>query len=63
MSDELKWYVCVDKHQKQIDPHHADWRYIEAKNKYQARFIYSSLANTKYIDVSCCLKSRFKKLY
>lgn len=55
-------YVCVDKLQKESDPHHANWMDIQAKSKNEAKTIYSKQSGTKYIDAVCVLKSKFVKL-
>lgn len=46
-------FECVNKEQYESDPHHADYRKIEAKTRNGAKFLYSKLTNTPYDQVLC----------
>lgn len=52
-------YVCVDKLQKDADPHHANWMDIEAKSVNEAKSKYCKKSGTNYLNVICVPKSKF----
>lgn len=58
----MEAFVCVDKHQKEIDIGHADWQEIYADSRNKAKYKYSKSAFTQYIDVICTAKKNFKKI-
>lgn len=61
--DKIKVYFCVDNHQLEADCNHADWERIKAVSINKAKYEYSKMTKTKYVDCIVRLACYEKKGY